>query len=91
KAKTQHQESTNMGFSAPQMTAPAVPSATGITGSGARATSTGPLQAKKSPELVESEPGRNDLVTMKNVQSGETKKIKWKVAKRMQDQGWIRV
>lgn len=91
KAKTEHQESTNMGFSTPQMSAPAVPSATGITGSGARATSTGPLQAKKSPELVESEPGRNDIVTMKNVQSGETKKIKWKVAKRMQDQGWVRV
>lgn len=91
KAKTQHQESTNMGFSAPQMTAPTAPSATGISGTGARATSTGPLQVKKSPEVVESEPGRNDLVTMKNVQSGETKKIKWKVAKRMQDQGWIRV
>ncbi len=90
KAKTQHQESTNMGFSAPQMTAP-TPSATGITGTGARATSTGPLQAKKSPEVVESEPGRNDIVTMKNVQSGETKKIKWKVAKKMQDQGWVRV
>jgi hypothetical protein len=41
--------------------------------------------------VVESEPGRNDIVTMKNVQSGETKKIKWKVAKKMQDQGWIRV
>ncbi len=91
KAKTQHQESTNMGFSAPQMTAPTAPSATGISGTGARATSTGPLQVKKSPEVVESEPGRNDLVTMKNVQSGETKKIKWKVAKRMQDQGWVRV
>ncbi|MDR9446356.1 MAG: preprotein translocase subunit SecA [Balneolaceae bacterium] len=91
KAKTQHQETTNMGFSAPQMTAPAAPSATGISGSGARATSTGPLQAKKTPEVVESEPGRNDIVTMKNVQSGETKKIKWKVAKRMQDQGWVRV
>ena len=91
KAKAQHQESTNMGFSAPQMSAPAAPSATGISGTGARATSTGPLQAKKSPEVVESEPGRNDIVTMKNVQSGETKKIKWKVAKRMQDQGWVRV
>jgi preprotein translocase subunit SecA len=91
KAKTQHQETTNMGFSAPQMTAPAAPSATGISGTGAQATSTGPLKAKKTPEVVESEPGRNDIVTMKNVQSGETKKIKWKVAKRMQDQGWVRV
>jgi preprotein translocase subunit SecA len=91
KAKTQHQETTNMGFSAPQMTTPAAPSATGISGTGAQATSTGPLKAKKTPEVVESEPGRNDIVTMKNVQSGETKKIKWKVAKRMQDQGWVRV
>ena len=44
---------------------------------------------KRKPVAVAVEPGRNDVVTIQNIGTGETKSIKWKVAKRLIDeQGW---
>ena len=39
------------------------------------------------------EPGRNDVVTIQNMNTGETKSIKWKVAKKrlIDEQGWMLV
>ena len=46
--------------------------------------------AKRQPVEVADEPGRNDYVTVQNMDSGETKEVKWKYAKRMVDEeGWI--
>ncbi|WP_020404581.1 preprotein translocase subunit SecA [Gracilimonas tropica] len=46
--------------------------------------------AKRQPIEVADEPGRNDYVTVQNMNSGETKEVKWKYAKRMVDEeGWI--
>lgn len=47
---------------------------------------------KRKPVEVAAEPGRNDQVTIQNMNTGETKQIKWKHAKRMVDQeGWVLV
>lgn len=47
---------------------------------------------KRKPVAVAVEPGRNDMVTVQNMNTGETKTIKWKVAKRLIDeQGWVMV
>ncbi|MCR9131048.1 MAG: preprotein translocase subunit SecA [bacterium] len=47
---------------------------------------------KRKPVEVAAEPGRNDQVTIQNMNTGETKQIKWKHAKRLVDQeGWVLV
>lgn len=80
KAKTQHADSTNMGFRG-------APPAEDGRHSGAAAPG-----EKRQPVVVEEEPGRNDHVTVQNMATSETKKIKWKYAKKMIDEeGWILV
>jgi len=50
----------------------------------------GDKKRKPQPVTVEDEPGRNDYVTVQNMNSGEVKEIKWKYAKRMvNEEGWI--
>ena len=71
------------------------------TGMGLQTTSGKPLEGGKQPPMgntkrkpvaVVAEPGRNDVVTIQNMSTGETKSIKWKVAKRLIDeQGWVLV
>ncbi|MGB0346769.1 MAG: preprotein translocase subunit SecA [Balneolaceae bacterium] len=71
------------------------------TGMGLQTTSGQPLDnqqrpagpnVKRKPVAVAVEPGRNDMVTVQNMNTGETKTIKWKVAKRLIDeQGWVMV
>ncbi len=71
------------------------------TGMGLQTTSGQPLEGgqkpmgpnvKRKPVAVAVEPGRNDVVTVQNMSTGETKSIKWKVAKRLIDeQGWVMV
>ncbi len=71
------------------------------TGMGLQTTSGQPLEnqqrptgpnVKRKPVAVAVEPGRNDVVTVQNMSTGETKSIKWKVAKRLIDeQGWVMV
>ena len=47
---------------------------------------------KRKPVEVAAEPGRNDSVTIQNMNTGETKSIKWKHAKKLVDeQGWVLV
>lgn len=47
---------------------------------------------KKQPVHVEQEPGRNDRVSIQNLNTGEVKDVKWKFAKDMiENQGWIMV
>ena len=47
---------------------------------------------KRKPVVVEAEPGRNDMVTIQNMSSGETKSIKWKHAKNLvENEGWMLV
>jgi preprotein translocase subunit SecA len=78
RAKTQHTDSTNMGFrqSAGQEQ----------NGSGQPQRS----DQKPEPVTVEDEPGRNDYVKIQNMSSGKVIDIKWKKAKRMIDnEGWI--
>ncbi|MFH5886093.1 preprotein translocase subunit SecA [Halalkalibaculum sp. DA3122] len=74
RAKTQHADSTNMGFK------------TGQENGGQQQRS----DKKPEPVTVEEEPGRNDYVKVQNMNSGEVIDIKWKKAKRMiEDEGWI--
>lgn len=78
KAKTQHSDSTNMGYR--QMAGQEQ------NGSGQQQRS----DRKPQPVTVEDEPGRNDYVKIQNMNSGEVIDIKWKKAKRMIDKdGWI--
>ncbi|MDX1638855.1 MAG: preprotein translocase subunit SecA [Balneolaceae bacterium] len=75
RAKTQHADSTNMGFKAGQQN-----------GGQQQQRS----DQKPEPVTVEEEPGRNDYVKVQNMNSGEVIDIKWKKAKRMiEDEGWI--
>ncbi len=47
---------------------------------------------KRKPVEVADEPGRNDHVTIQNMNTGETKDVKWKHAKGMVDSGgWVLV
>ncbi len=47
---------------------------------------------KRKPVVVENEPGRNDRVTIQNMNTGEVKEIKWKYGKDMvESQGWVMV
>ncbi len=78
KAKTQHTDSTNMGFRQ---------------GEGQAQNGGGQPQRsdqKPQPVTVEEEPGRNDYVKIQNMSSGEVIDIKWKKAKRMiNNEGWV--
>jgi preprotein translocase subunit SecA len=75
--ETQHADSTGMGLKAPAQQ------------SGGNQQPQGG-NAKRQPVEVEDEPGRNDYVTVQNINTNETKKVKWKYAKRMVDEeGWV--
>ncbi|MEX2601808.1 MAG: preprotein translocase subunit SecA [Balneolaceae bacterium] len=79
KAKTQHADSTNMGFRGAQQPQ----------NGGQQAAAPG---QKRQPVTVEDEPGRNDYVKVQNMSTSEVKEVKWKYAKRMIDEeGWILV
>jgi preprotein translocase subunit SecA len=77
KAETQHADSTNMGFK----------------GSGQQQNGSNKASApgeKRQPVTVEDEPGRNDYVKVQNLSTNQTKKVKWKYAKKMVDEdGWV--
>ncbi|MEX0769209.1 MAG: preprotein translocase subunit SecA [Balneolaceae bacterium] len=80
KARTQHADSTNMGFRGGQQEQ---------NGNQQQASAPG---EKRQPVTVEDEPGRNDYVKVQNMGTNEVKEIKWKYAKRMIDEdGWILV
>ena len=77
KARTQHADSTNMGFRGAQQDGDQRPQAPG---------------EKRQPVTVEEEPGRNDFVKVQNLGTNQVKKVKWKYAKKMVDEeGWILV
>ncbi|NGP75203.1 preprotein translocase subunit SecA [Balneolaceae bacterium YR4-1] len=79
RAKTQHTDSTNMGFRQA--------AGQGQNGSGGQGQRS---DQKPQPVTVEEEPGRNDYVKIQNMNSGKVIDIKWKKAKRMiNDEGWI--
>ena len=88
KARAQHAETANMGFSTPQSTLPSASAAPGATASAPpRIPGMG---EKRAPVVAEAEPGRNDHVTIRNLQTGESRDTKWKHAKRMvEEQGWV--
>ena len=45
---------------------------------------------KRKPVVVADEPGRNDKVTIQNMNTGEVKEIKWKYGKDMvENKGWV--
>ncbi len=80
-AKTQHSDSTNMGFRAPPQNGDGQQQ-----GNGQQQHS----DQKPQPVTVEKEPGRNDKVKVQNMSSGEVVDIKWKKAKRMiEKDGWM--
>ncbi|MEX0722140.1 MAG: preprotein translocase subunit SecA [Balneolaceae bacterium] len=75
--ETEHADSTGMGMKAPQQNGGQKPQGG---------------NAKPKPVEVAEEPGRNDHVTVQNMNTGETKEIKWKYAKRLVDEeGWVLV
>jgi len=89
RARAQHQDSTNMGFSAPQSTMAGTGSPTAQQAAAIAAGAQVSGQRKK-PAVVDKEPGRNDQVTIQNVQTGETRNTKWKHAQRMvEEEGWV--
>lgn len=78
--QTQHADSTGMGLQGGGQ-ADATPKQNPM----------GP-NVKRKPVVVEAEPGRNDMVTIQNMSSGETKSIKWKHAKNLvENEGWMLV
>jgi preprotein translocase subunit SecA len=82
-AKTQHADSTNMGY---RGSSEAQDRARQQQADAARGDS------KPQPVVVADEPGRNDHVKIQNMGSGEVKEVKWKYAKKMVDEeGWILV
>lgn len=79
KAETQHADSTNMGFKGNNQQQ----------NGGNQAAAPG---EKRQPVTVEEEPGRNDYVKVQNLSNNQTKKVKWKYAKKMVDEdGWVLV
>jgi preprotein translocase subunit SecA len=77
RARTQHDDATNMGFTGGQQQA-------------AQEAGRAAGGRKAQPVTVEDEPGRNDYVKVQNMGTGEVKEIKWKHAKGMvEEQGWI--
>lgn len=88
KAKASHADATNMGFRGGRQ-ANGSPE-DGGTGDG-RAAARAPGE-KRQPVVVQEEPGRNDIVKVQNMGTGEVREIKWKHAKRLVDEeGWILV
>lgn len=80
KMKTQHADSTGMGLQAPAQEL-----------GGDQQRPMGP-NVKRKPVVVEAEPGRNDHVTVQNMATGETKSLKWKIAKNLvENEGWTLV
>jgi preprotein translocase subunit SecA len=78
KARSQHADSTNMGFRGAQQ----------ADGDG-RQQASAPGQ-KRQPVSIEDEPGRNDFVKVQNMTTNEIKEVKWKYAKTMvNEEGWI--
>ncbi|MEX1063462.1 MAG: preprotein translocase subunit SecA [Balneolaceae bacterium] len=78
KARTQHADSTNMGFRGNQQQ-----------NGGERQEAAAPGE-KRQPVTVDEEPGRNDYVKVQNMGTNEVKEIKWKYAKRLIDEeDWI--
>ncbi|MEX0648862.1 MAG: preprotein translocase subunit SecA [Balneolaceae bacterium] len=78
RAKTQHDDSTNMGFRGASQ---------GQNGDQQQPKAPG---QKRQPVTVEDEPGRNDFVKVQNMGTNEVKEVKWKYAKKMVDQdGWV--
>ena len=78
RAKTQHDDSTNMGFRGASQ---------GQNGDQQKPKAPG---QKRQPVTVENEPGRNDFVKVQNMGTNEVKEVKWKYAKKMVDQdGWV--
>src|SRR5699024_4484973 len=80
KAKTEHSDTTNMGFKKdarqPQ--------------NGGQQQQQQRSDQKPQPVTVEEEPGRNDYVKIQNMGSGEVIDIKWKKAKRMiEKDSWV--
>lgn len=77
KAEAQHADSTNMGFRGNNQQQ----------NGGNQASAPG---EKRQPVTVEDEPGRNDYVKVQNLSTNQTKKVKWKYAKKMVDEdGWV--
>lgn len=77
KMQTQHADSTGMGLQG------------GQSDQTPKQNPMGP-NVKRKPVEVADEPGRNDQVTIQNMNTGETKAIKWKHAKKLVDeQGWV--
>lgn len=77
KAEAQHADSTNMGFRGNNQQQ----------NDGNQASAPG---EKRQPVTVEDEPGRNDYVKVQNLSTNQTKKVKWKYAKKMVDEdGWV--
>ncbi len=77
RAKTQHTDSTNMGFRQ-------------AAGQGQNGNQQQRSDQKPQPVTVEEEPGRNDYVKIQNMSSGKVIDIKWKKAKRMiENDGWV--
>lgn len=75
--QTEHADSTGMGLQAGQSQGQQPP----LGGN-----------AKRKPVTVKDEPGRNDRVTVQNMNTGEVKEIKWKYAKDMiENEGWVMV
>lgn len=73
-------DSTNMGLQGDQQSA-----------DGNQQKPMGP-NVKRKPVVVEDEPGRNDRVSIQNMNTGEVKEIKWKFAKEMvENKGWVMV
>ena len=82
RSKAQHAESTNMGMqqSGAQQQGENARQAAEAQGKG----------GKQQPVEVEEEPGRNDYVKIQNINTGDTKDIKWKKAKpKVDNEGWV--
>lgn len=101
RAKTQHSDSTNMGFRSGRQAAGQNGSGGGAGAGGAGGGSGQPVDGagrpiprtggqKRQPVLVDSEPGRNDKVKVQNMTTNEVKDVKWKHAQKMiEEDGWI--
>ncbi len=78
RARAQQADATNMGFRG---------AGQGQNGGQQKGSAPG---EKRQPVTVEDEPGRNDYVKVQNMNTGETKDVKWKYAEKMvNEDGWI--
>lgn len=79
RAKASHADTTNLGIQSAGGNGEGQPIPNGT-------------QQKAKPVVVDQEPGRNDVVSIQNMSTGEVRQAKWKQAKRLVDQeGWILV